>query len=121
MFGCGSSIEGALHETVAALQLEEWRNDMNMEIDSINRILPTKHGDIFTYKENRRVGSKAQAIRTWIGSVLRKINHYKAEHQRVLDEAASTLQFVLPHDIATNNVLCFLELPSHTFEEGTTN
>uniref|UniRef100_A0A7S2E6T2 Leucine-rich repeat domain-containing protein n=1 Tax=Ditylum brightwellii TaxID=49249 RepID=A0A7S2E6T2_9STRA len=34
-------VEGELHETIAALQLEEWRNDMNEEIDSINQILPT--------------------------------------------------------------------------------
>ena len=34
-------VEGVVHETVAALQLEEWRNDMNEEIDSINQILPT--------------------------------------------------------------------------------
>ena len=113
-------VEGELHETVAALQLEEWRSDMNKEIDSINRILPNKH-NTFAYKKDWLVGAKAEAIRTWIGSVLRKINHYKKEHQRVLDDAASILQFVLPHDIATNNVLCFLELPSHTFEEGTTN
>ena len=33
-------VEGGVHETIAALQLEEWRNDMNEEIDSINQILP---------------------------------------------------------------------------------
>jgi len=60
---------------------------------------------------------KAQAIRTWIRSVLRQILHYKAEHQRLLDEeVATTLQLVLPQDIVMNNVLPFLELPSFTFE-----
>ena len=33
-------IEGALHETIAALLKEEWRNDMEAEIDSINQTLP---------------------------------------------------------------------------------
>ncbi len=34
-------VEGALHKTVAALLSEEWKNDMNEEIDLINQILPT--------------------------------------------------------------------------------
>ena len=36
-------IGGELDKTIASLQLEEWRNDMNIEIDSINQILP-QHG-----------------------------------------------------------------------------
>ena len=34
-------VEGEIHETIAALQLKEWRNDMSEVIDSINQILPT--------------------------------------------------------------------------------
>ena len=65
------------------------------------------------------MGGKAEAIRTWIRSVLRKVIHYKAEHQRLLDEeVANTLQLALPQDIVMNNVLPFLELPSYTFEVG---
>ena len=55
-------------------------------------------------------------IRWWIREILGKINRYKAEHQRILDEAAITLQFALSRDIVMNNVLPFLALPSHTFE-----
>ena len=62
------------------------------------------------------VGGKAQVIRRWISSVLRKIVHYKSEHRRIMDEAAAALQFVLPQDIVLKNVLSFLELPSHTFD-----
>eukprot|EP00985_Skeletonema_marinoi_P014762 scaffold7522_cov202-Skeletonema_marinoi.AAC.17 len=106
-------VEGELHETIADLQLEEWRNDMNEEIVSINRILPTASAG----RWGRDEGEKAQALRTWIRSVLRKIIHYQAEHQRLLDEeAATTLQLALPQDIVMNNVLPFLELPSYTFE-----
>ena len=61
-------------------------------------------------------GGKDQAIREWIRSIIRKINHFKTEHQRFLDEeAASILELVLPQDIVTKNVLPFLTLPSHTF------
>ena len=112
-------IEGELHKTIAALHLEEWRNDMDEEINSINQILPNaRAGDGWDYDadEYRGSGEKAQAIRRWIRSVIGKINHFKAEHQRILDEAATTLQCTLPHEIVTNNVLAFLELPAHTFQ-----
>mmetsp|Transcript_26763 Transcript_26763/g.53517 ORF Transcript_26763/g.53517 Transcript_26763/m.53517 type:complete len:126 (+) Transcript_26763:2-379(+) len=106
-------VEGPIHETIAALQLEEWRNDMNEEIGSINQILPTvSAGDGYNYVGEFDEGEKAQAVRTWIRSVLRKIVHYQAEHQRLLDEQVeTTLQLALPQDIVMNNVLPFLELP----------
>eukprot|EP00985_Skeletonema_marinoi_P016683 scaffold8993_cov207-Skeletonema_marinoi.AAC.39 len=105
-------VEGPIHETVAALQLEEWRNDMNEEIDSINQILPTASAGRWGHV----VGDKARVIRAWMRSVLGKIIHYKAQHQRLLDEAATSLQLALPRDIVMNNVLPFLELSSYAFE-----
>ncbi|KAK1733406.1 leucine-rich repeat domain-containing protein [Skeletonema marinoi] len=88
-------IEGALHDTIDALLLEEWRNDMKDKLGAINQILPsTPAGDDFG-----DVGGKAQAIRRWLKAVLGKINHYKAQHQHVLEEAAATLQVALPQDI----------------------
>ena len=108
-----------LHETVVSLQLNEWRNDMNEEIDTINRILPNaRAGHYFEnddYAEHDP-GRKARVIRRWIRSVLGEIIHYKSEHQRILDEAAATLQLVLPQDIVMNNILPFLQLPSHTLD-----
>ncbi len=53
-------VEGALHETIADLHLEEWRNDMDDEIDSINQILPTCRDDGF---DNFNEGERARAIR----------------------------------------------------------
>jgi len=98
---------GGVRETIAALLLEEWKNDMNEEINSINEILPnTPAGDDFN------VGEKAQVMRMWIRAVLHKIIHYKAEHQRYLNEAASALQLALPQDIVIKNVRPFLELPN---------
>eukprot|EP00985_Skeletonema_marinoi_P010845 scaffold5085_cov175-Skeletonema_marinoi.AAC.3 len=108
-------VEGALHDTIAALLLVGWKNDMKEEINAINQILPyTPAGNDFDD------GGKAQAVRIWIRSVLRKIIHYKAQHQHLLNEAVTTLQHALPQDIMVNNVLPFLELPSHMFEVGGT-
>ena len=105
-------VEGeVLLEIVAALLLEEWRQDMRNVIDSINRILPNTPAG-----ENDHDGRKARAIREWIALVLRKIIHYKAQHRRLLNEAATILQIDLPSDIVHDNVLAFLELPSHIFE-----
>ena len=111
-------VEGKiLDETVAALLLEEWKNDMNEEIDSINQILPnTPAGNTPRYGVDAVFGGKAQAIRTWIRSVLRKIIYYKAAHSRYVNEAAAILQSALPNDIVLKNVLPFLELPSYTFD-----
>eukprot|EP00985_Skeletonema_marinoi_P016688 scaffold8993_cov207-Skeletonema_marinoi.AAC.44 len=104
-------VEGAVHETIAALQLEEWRNDMYEEIYSINQILPNTPAGGWDDDEYDDEGGKARAIRTWIRSVLRKVTHYKAQHQHLLDEATTSLQLALPQDIVMNNVLPFLELP----------
>ena len=110
-------VEGELHETIAALQLEDWRNDMNEEIDSINQILPNARAGYYDDEwDDYDPGDKAEAIRTWIRSVLGKIAHYRVEHERLLIEAAATLQLALPQDIAMNNILPFLELPSYTLE-----
>jgi len=97
-----------VHETIVALQLENWRNDMNTTINSIDEILPNTTG----------VG-KAPLVRMWIELVLRKIVDYKRQHRNVLTEATTTLDefALLPKDMVINNVLPFLDLPSYTFEE----
>ena len=97
---------GGVYETIAAFLLEEWKNDMNEKIHAINQTLPS------------RAGEKAQAIRYWIRSLLRKYTHYKAEHRRCLNMAAAALQAALPSDIVCKNIFPFIELPSHTFEEN---
>ena len=108
--------EAELNETISALQLEEWRNDMNEEIDSINQILPSARIGYYDGGNHLEPGEKVQVIRTWVRSVLDKIIHYKGEHQRILDVAENTLQPHLPKDILTNNVLPFLSLPSYSFD-----
>ncbi len=109
-------VDGELHETMAALQLEEWRNDMYEEIDAINQTLPTAYAGDEWNDDNDDVGELAVAIRLWMRSLLGKIIGYKAEHQRVMDEAVvPTLQHALSQDIVSHYVLPFLELPSYTF------
>ena len=108
---------GGVHETVAGLLWEEWRNDMNEEIDAINQILPNTPAGGWDWVNNEiDPGEKAQAIRTWIKKVLRKYIYYKAEHRRYVNEAAATLELALPHDIVFKNILPFVELPSDTSE-----
>ena len=101
---------GGVHDTIDALLMEDWKDDMNEEIDTISQILPnTSAGNITGF------GEKARTIREWISSVLRKYNNYKAEHHRYVNEATATLQSVLPNDVVLKNVLPFLELPD-TFD-----
>ena len=93
--------------------MRTWKNDMNEEIENISQILPDTPAGTIRYDDN---GGKAQAIRTWIRSVLHKIVCYKAKHRRILNVATAALQPALPNDIVLKNVLPFLELPSDTFE-----
>jgi hypothetical protein len=105
---------GGMHETITALHLEDWRNDMNAAIDAINKILPdTTVGRLTTIE-----GGKGQAVIEWIGSVLHKLVGYKAQHRNLLTEAATALveDLSLPQDIVMKHVLPLLELPPYTFE-----
>jgi hypothetical protein len=87
--------EAELHETVAALYWEEWRNDMSEEIDSINQVLPAADAGCRNEGGDVEPGEKALTIRRWIRSVLGKIDHYKAEHQRMLNEATTLLELAI--------------------------
>ena len=99
-----------LNEFVEALIFEDWRNDIKEEINSINRIFPeTPAGDV---DDEFAISPKARAIKRWIRSLLRKLVHYKAEHQRLLDETETTLQLALPQEIV-RNIIPFLELSPH--------
>jgi len=105
--------EAVLRDTIAALHLEEWKNEMMYEIGAINQsLLAARAG---SYSLNH-VGGKALAIRMWIASVLRNIVQCKAQHRSLLNEVTTTLQYALPNnDIVLENVLPFLAL-SYTFE-----
>eukprot|EP00986_Skeletonema_menzelii_P012350 scaffold6796_cov142-Skeletonema_menzelii.AAC.1 len=74
---------GGIHNTVASLHMESWRNNMNEEINRINETLPTITGD------------KTPAIQQWMGSAFHRLDHYKAEHQKLLKEATTLLELAL--------------------------
>jgi hypothetical protein len=75
---------GRIHNTVASLHLESWRNEMNEEIQRINQILPcTVHHE------------KSSKIVEWIQSVISKIDHYKVEHRALVKEAMVLLELAL--------------------------
>jgi len=57
---------------------------MNQEVDRINQVLPNSHENGMT-----------DEIRGWIRSVLRKIEHYKAEHRVLLKEATTLLELAI--------------------------
>ena len=108
---------GGVHETIAALPVDDWRNDMNAAIDAINEILPNTPAG--RYDAGIDDGEKGRAVKRWIRSVLCKIVDYKQRHCNMLTEATTTLVeelALLPQDVVINNVLPFLKLPSFTFE-----
>ena len=87
-------VEGEVHAIIASFNMEEWRNDVNKEIGSINQILPNARAGYWD-EWNDDDGEKAIEIRRWIRSVLGKIDHYKAEHQRVLNETTTLLELAI--------------------------
>jgi hypothetical protein len=72
---------GEIHKTISHLSLQSWRNKMNHEINRINEILPTTPAT-----------EKTGVIQEWVQSVLRQIEHYKAEHHNLLKEATTLLE-----------------------------
>eukprot|EP00956_Cyclotella_meneghiniana_P021841 scaffold40426_cov21-Cyclotella_meneghiniana.AAC.1 len=72
-------VEGEeLRETIAALYMERWRNDMSEEINSINQNLPNAaSGWSCDIEMIHDPGEKAFAIRRWIRSLLDKMIHYQ--------------------------------------------
>ncbi len=104
------------NEIIASLHLEEWRNDVIEAMDSINQILPNTYAGGTVFYGHCDYGDKARTIQKWIRSVLGKILQYRAEHQRLMNQAAPILRLALPQDVVTNNILPFLDLPLHSFD-----
>ena len=86
--GCNNltqvDLVGGIHKTVYSLLLESWRNEINDEVDRINRDLP-----------NTATEEKTRAIQDWIERVLDRIDHYKNEHYALLKEAMMLLELAL--------------------------
>eukprot|EP00986_Skeletonema_menzelii_P003534 scaffold1104_cov187-Skeletonema_menzelii.AAC.1 len=61
---------GGIHNTVASLHMESWRNEMMDEINRINKTPPTLER------------GKTPEIQQWMGSASHRLDHYKTEHQK---------------------------------------
>jgi hypothetical protein len=72
---------GGIHNTIASLHLESWRNDTKEEINRINQVLP-----------NTTSSQKTAEIQEWMRSVIRQLDHYKAQHKSLLKEATTLLE-----------------------------
>ena len=75
---------GGIHKTVASLHMESWRAEMLAEINRINQVLP-----------NTMAISKTDAIQQWMGRVIDRMDHYKAEHYRYVKEGITLLELAL--------------------------
>ena len=80
------NLVGGIHQTVASLHLESWRDEMNNEINRINQVLPS------TCSVG---GDKGGEMRQWMESVIHHLDHYKAEHKALLKEATTLLELAL--------------------------
>eukprot|EP00985_Skeletonema_marinoi_P004578 scaffold1985_cov82-Skeletonema_marinoi.AAC.2 len=76
-------IEG-IHKTISSLLLESWQTEISAEINRINQVLPNSH-DV----------EKTDLIRQWVRSVFGRMEHYKAEHNRLLKEYMTQLELAL--------------------------
>mmetsp|Transcript_19906 Transcript_19906/g.28372 ORF Transcript_19906/g.28372 Transcript_19906/m.28372 type:complete len:327 (+) Transcript_19906:50-1030(+) len=73
-----------IHKTISSLLLETWRNEVRADIDRINQDLPNIDGH-----------GKAAAIHRWIRSVIDRMDHFKAEHNRLLKEHMTQLELAI--------------------------
>jgi hypothetical protein len=78
------ALDGGIHNTISSLHMEQWRHEMEEEIDRINQTLP-----------NIIAIDKAGATQEWITRVLQRMEHYKSEHQIILKEAMTLLELAL--------------------------
>lgn len=73
-----------LQKTVSSLHMERWRNEINQEINRINRTLP----DLEDWE-------KTSEIQEWLERVRRRFNRYKTEHRTILKESMTLLDLAL--------------------------
>ena len=73
-----------LQKTISSLHMERWKNEINQEINRINRVLPGLED-----------WEKTSEIVEWSERVRRKLNRHKREHQVVVKEAMTLLELAL--------------------------
>ena len=73
-----------IKNTISSLLMESWRNEMKEEINRINQELPETAAD-----------EKTDIIQLWIRSVIDRMDHYKAEHNRLVKEHMTLLELAV--------------------------
>ncbi len=73
-----------IHKTVSSLLLDSWRNEMKDDIDQINQDLT-----------NTDPEDKTDVIQRWMHRVIRRIEHFKREHNALLKEFTTLLELAL--------------------------
>eukprot|EP00986_Skeletonema_menzelii_P010831 scaffold5410_cov112-Skeletonema_menzelii.AAC.1 len=76
-------VEG-MHNTISSLLLKSWKDELNQEMYRINQELPDTQAD-----------EKTDLIRRWITSVIDRMEHYEAEHNRLLKEHMTQLELAV--------------------------
>ena len=102
---------GGIHQTVASLHMECWRNEMMDEINRINQTLPITDSQSRVLQQYVRGWSqsftpegKTLEIQLWMESVINRLDHYKDEHHNILKEATTLLDLSLwKTNLAYNN------------------
>ena len=83
---------GGVHNTVASLHMESWRDVMMGEINRINEELPTISGGMtFPFDDWR----KTVAVQQWMESTVHLLDECKDEHHKILKEATMLLELAL--------------------------
>jgi hypothetical protein len=75
---------GEIHNAVSLLLLERWRDEMNLEIDRINQVLP-----------NTDAHKKDEEIEEWLERTSTKIEVYKSKHYELLKDYVTLLELAL--------------------------
>eukprot|EP00985_Skeletonema_marinoi_P012803 scaffold6264_cov73-Skeletonema_marinoi.AAC.9 len=73
-----------INKTISSLLLKSWRTEMIAEINRINQDLPDTNSWV-----------KAGTIQRWIRTVINRMEHYKAEHYKLLKEDMTQLELAI--------------------------
>ncbi len=96
--GCNSlatiNVVGNTLRTVSLLSMDEWRNDMNGDIDLINRLLVEIDNDNQIIPEARG-DRKSKTISRWMRRTCNRLEYYKAMHKMVVNEGLAILDLAL--------------------------
>ena len=73
-----------VQKTISTLFLKIWRDEMSVVVGQINRELP-----------NTLSVEKTIVIRLWIRSVINRLEHFKAEHNRIVKDHMTQLELAV--------------------------